>query len=91
MGSLPFEERDRLIDYEKTARITGIRKGRFIEFDYTVGAPELTVELVMPLSAFREFCDLNHVHTVTTEATIRKDYEQLIWRESHGGNVFLSR
>ncbi len=91
MGDLPLDERDRLIGFEKTATIIGIRRNRFIEFEFTVGAPELTVELVMPLAAFREFCELNHVRTVTTKADVKKDYEQLIWREGRGRDTLLSR
>lgn len=39
-----------------TVRITGIRRGRFVEFDYSVGDRDLSVELIMPLAAFEEFC-----------------------------------
>lgn len=39
-----------------TVRVTGLRRGRFVEFDYSVGDRELSVELIMPLTAFEEFC-----------------------------------
>lgn len=39
-----------------TVRVTGMRRGRFVEFDYSVGDRELSVELIMPLAAFDEFC-----------------------------------
>lgn len=39
-----------------TIRVTGIRRGRFVEFDYSVGDRDLSVELIMPLAAFDEFC-----------------------------------
>lgn len=38
-------------------RVTGIRRGRFIEFEYMVGDPDLCVELIMPIPAFAEFCE----------------------------------
>lgn len=38
-----------------TVRVTGIRRGRFVEFDYSVGDRDLSVELIMPLAAFDEF------------------------------------
>ena len=91
MGRLPSEERDHLVEYEKTAHVTGVRRNRFVEFDFTVGAPELTVELVMPMQAFEEFCELNHVRTVTVQADAKKDYEQLLWREGRGRDVQASK
>lgn len=39
-----------------TVRVTGIRRGRFVEFDYSVGDRDLSVELIMPSTAFEEFC-----------------------------------
>lgn len=39
-----------------TVRITGIRRNRFVEFDYSVGDRDLSVELIMPFAAFDEFC-----------------------------------
>lgn len=42
-------------------RVTGIRRRRFVEFEYMVGDPDLNVELIMPLPAFTEFCDQQKV------------------------------
>ncbi|VTZ23441.1 hypothetical protein MPC4_290061 [Methylocella tundrae] len=36
-------------------RVVGVRCG-FIEFEFTIADPMLTIELVMPPSAFDEFC-----------------------------------
>lgn len=38
------------------ARVTGVRRGHYIEFDFIYGDPDLLVELVMPMPAFRDFC-----------------------------------
>lgn len=41
-------------------RVTGER-GPFVEFDFAIGWPELSVELVLPRAAFEEFCQRNAV------------------------------
>lgn len=42
-----------LISY---VRVTGIRNGRFVEFEFALGDADLSVELIMPFAAFDEFC-----------------------------------
>lgn len=37
-------------------RVTGIRNGRFVEFEFALGDADLSVELIMPFAAFDEFC-----------------------------------
>lgn len=39
----------------RSVRVTGWRSG-FVEFDFTLGDPLLTVELVMPPAALAAFC-----------------------------------
>lgn len=68
---------DRLSEYRKTVRIFGIRKGKFLEFDYTVGCEELTVELIMPYGVFAEFCETNHVAEIKCAPDIKADFEKL--------------
>jgi len=41
-------------------RITGERRG-CVEFDFAIGWPELSVELVLPRAAFDDFCRRNAV------------------------------
>lgn len=41
------------------AVITGITPAQVIEFTFVYGDPDLAVELVLPLPAFREFCSEN--------------------------------
>lgn len=48
------------------ARVTALRRQCFVEFEYMVGDPDLVVELILPLPAFREFC-------ARVGATIRDD------------------
>ncbi|RQH06980.1 phenol hydroxylase subunit [Paraburkholderia dinghuensis] len=37
-------------------KVTGINDRGFVEFEFSVGQPELCVELMLPLAAFEEFC-----------------------------------
>ncbi|HYG89268.1 MAG TPA: phenol hydroxylase subunit [Azospirillum sp.] len=37
-------------------RVTGIRSGKFVEFEFALGDSDLSVELIMPFTAFEEFC-----------------------------------
>lgn len=37
-------------------RVTGISSRGFVEFEFSIGSPELCVELVLPPAAFEEFC-----------------------------------
>ncbi len=40
----------------KFVRVTGINPRGFVEFEFSVGIPELCVELMLPREAFEEFC-----------------------------------
>ncbi len=70
-------DRDRLQNYEKSVRVFGIRKKKFLEFDFTVGSEELTIELIMPYPAFREFCDTNHVAKIIWEPRVKAEFDRL--------------
>lgn len=37
-------------------RVTGVSSRGFVEFEFSIGSPELCVELVLPPAAFEEFC-----------------------------------
>lgn len=65
---------------ERTARVTGIRRGAYVEFDFTVGDEQLTVELIMPYPAFREFCIDNAVRLLPMDDGIKAELEQMKWR-----------
>ncbi len=66
-------------------RITGIRANRFIEFDFSVGEPEMYVELVLPFDAFQTFCAHNEVRHLTPEEAARVDYDRMKWRYGKPG------
>ncbi|WP_217126073.1 phenol hydroxylase subunit [Hydrogenophilus thiooxidans] len=45
----------------KWARVTGINRLGFVEFEFSIGAKELTVELMLRPEAFDEFCKMQAV------------------------------
>lgn len=49
-------------------RITGTQKNGLVEFEYSVGEPEMVVELIMPQVAFNEFCATNQVVFIESPA-----------------------
>lgn len=73
-------------DSRRWAKITGTR-GLFVEFDFTVGDPDLTVELIMPYQAFVEFCRDNNVSVLPTGGDVVEAFEKLKWRGGRGGQL----
>lgn len=45
---------------KRWVRVTGAQHG-FIEFDFAIGDPAMSVELILPKPAFEEFCRMNGV------------------------------
>lgn len=41
------------------AVVTGVTNKQVVQFDFVYGDPDLTVELVLPIPAFRDFCTDN--------------------------------
>ena len=80
-------DQDRLQEYRKSVHLFGIRKGKFLEFEFTKGCEELTIELVMPYAVFKEFCEVNHVAEITCAASIRADYDRLRGDDNHATNI----
>jgi phenol hydroxylase P0 protein len=66
-------------------RITGVRNNRLIEFDFSIGEPELFVELVLPFEAFWKFCAMNNVRHLTPEEAAAVDFDKLKWRHGMSG------
>ena len=56
-------------------RLREVRTDGFVEFDFAVGEPDLSVELIMPIEAFHEFCRANravHVPSIV-DATLASE------------------
>jgi len=54
-------EQARFNPANKFVRVIELRKDGFVEFEFAIGEPELFCEMIMPASAFDEFCQINRV------------------------------
>jgi phenol hydroxylase P0 protein len=57
----------------KFVRVTELRRDGFVEFEFALGEPELFVEMILPATAFDEFCALNKVSFVDENARLKLD------------------
>lgn len=71
-----------LAKQQRYVRVTDIRGDGFVEFDFSVGDPELYVELIMPQPAFQEFCAANDVVHLSEADAARVDADRKKWREA---------
>ena len=65
--------------------ITGTQRDKFIEFEFSVGDPELAVEMIMPVQAFEEFCAKHQVQHLTADEVCKLEYERMKWRFGQPG------
>lgn len=56
-------------------RLRKIRGDGFVEFDFAIGEPDLSVELILPSAAFHEFCRANHVTHIAPIEGVASDGE----------------
>lgn len=64
---------------QRFVRITAQREDGYVEFDFSVGDPDLAVELIMNRAMFIRFCQVNSVRTITqTDEQI--DFTRERWR-----------
>ena len=68
-------------------RVTRVRKNGLVEFDFSVGEPELYIELMLPMDAFEKFCEHNKVGHLTPEQAAAVDYDRAKWRFGKPGVV----
>ena len=54
---------------QTTVRITGLRRG-FVDFDFILGDPQLSVELLMPAAEFQDFCQREGAAVTAASPTI---------------------
>lgn len=59
----------------KFVRVLGTLPNGMIEFEFSVGEPEMAVELVMPKAAFDEFCAANQVELIVGPVPVPADRE----------------
>ncbi|WP_041065965.1 phenol hydroxylase subunit [Thiolapillus brandeum] len=70
---------------QRFVHITNVRPDGFIEFDFSIGEPEIYVELVLPWQAFEAFCAHNQVKHLTAEEAANVEYDRLKWRYGKPG------
>ena len=57
----------------KYVRVLGTLQSGLVEFEFSVGEPEMAVELVMPKAAFDEFCASNQVEFIGASLAVSAD------------------
>ena len=74
--------------FDVTRRYVRVRQRRddgFVEFDFSIGDPGLSVELVMALPDYESFCTANRAVYLTDDEGEALDLEQLKWRYGQPG------
>lgn len=46
---------------QRFVKVIGVNPRGFVEFEFSIGSPDLCVELMLPKQAFAEFCDAQRV------------------------------
>ncbi|MBI1453249.1 phenol hydroxylase [Acinetobacter sp. FL51] len=65
--------------------VTGTQREKFIEFEFSIGDPELAVEMIMPVRAFEEFCARHQVQHLSADEVCELEYERMKWRFGQPG------
>ena len=66
-------------------RVRTERTDGFIEFDFSLGDPDLWVELILPRPAFEAFCAAQRARSLGAAEGARIDAEQAKWRYGRHG------
>lgn len=53
----------------KFVRVTDVRADGLVAFEFSIGWPEMAVELVLPKPAFEEFCNAHQVQRLDNDPT----------------------
>jgi phenol hydroxylase P0 protein len=67
-------------DIKKYVRVKKLVHDKFIEFDFAINDPTIFVELVLPIDAYKIFCETNNVIELTEEQGREIDSEMEKWR-----------
>ncbi|WP_078119091.1 phenol hydroxylase subunit [Thiosocius teredinicola] len=62
------------------------RHNGFVEFDFSIGDPELYVELILTDAAFDEFCTTNRVKLLGADGVEQIDRYRDTWVKPHTDN-----
>lgn len=72
----------------KYIRIRSEPDAKFVMFDFAIGDPSLYVELVLPPSAFEDFCKNNQAISMTQDQMDKNDAEEDKWRYGTESTLF---
>jgi phenol hydroxylase P0 protein len=82
----PWQDKPRQNEpLHKFVRVTGTRLDKYVEFEFSVNDADLTVELILPFTAFDEFCRLQNVTVLPPDSAASAKLEQLAWRSRQPG------
>jgi phenol hydroxylase P0 protein len=76
---------------QASIRVLRVRNGRFVEFQFSLGDEELTIELIMPLAAFDEFRIARNAVLVPPDTQTAAELEQMAWRAGQPGLLRRAR
>ncbi len=62
---------------ERTVRVIGTRRDRFVEFEFSLRDQDLSVQLVLPYPEFVEFCEEQSATTLPLSASVAPAFERL--------------
>jgi phenol hydroxylase P0 protein len=66
-------------------RFRALNSHGFVEFDFAIGDPSLSVELVMKPADYARFCETNHATVLGEEEGAALDLDQMKWRYGQPG------
>jgi len=86
MTAIPLHApRNALGPQQRYVRLREQRDDGFVIFDFAIGDPGLSCELIMPMAAYQEFCASNHVVHLTDAEGQQIDVDALKWRYGQPG------
>ena len=68
-------------------RFRELRNDGYVLFDFAIGDPEISVELILLLPAYQEFCRANAVTWLTRDQADAVDIENSKWRFGAPGSL----
>lgn len=68
-------------------RVRSEPEATFVEFDFAIGYPELYVELVLPQTAFADFCEHYKVQHMDERMCAAIDADAQRWRYGDSASV----
>jgi phenol hydroxylase P0 protein len=66
-------------------RVLGVRLGKFVEFEFSLGDGVLAVELILPFAAFEEFTRTRNARRLASDDAVAADLDRLAWRAGQPG------